>query len=116
MTGHEIGSITDWHAHIYYDPADRGAAAAIREHIEAHYPVRMGRWHDQPVGPHPQPMYQVAFDPPVFPQLVPWLALNRAGLTVFIHPNTGDALADHARHAIWLGAILPLKLEVLARS
>ena len=105
--------ITDWHAHIYYDPADRSAAAAIREHIEANYAVRMGRWHDQPVGPHPRAMYQVAFDPPVFPALVPWLALNRAGLTVFIHPNTGDALADHAHHALWMGEVLELKLDVL---
>lgn len=113
MTERTTAAITDWHAHIYYDPADRGTAAAIRDGIEAAFPVRMGRWHDQPVGPHPTAMYQVAFDPPVFPEIVPWLALNRAGLTVFVHPNTGDALADHAQHALWLGEQLPLKLDVL---
>ena len=106
-------AIVDWHAHVYYDPAGRETAAALREAIEAGFAVRMGRWHDQPVGPHPQPMYQVAFDPAVFPQLVPWLALNRGELTIFVHPNTGDALADHARHAIWMGGELPLRLEAL---
>ena len=109
-----VSAITDWHAHVYYDPADRGPAAEIRERIEAEFPVRMGRWHDQPVGPHTRAMYQVAFEPAVFPDLVPWLALNRAGLAVLVHPETGDALADHTRHALWMGEIMPLKLEVLS--
>jgi aromatic ring-cleaving dioxygenase len=73
----------------------------------------MGRWHDRPVGPHPQAMYQVAFPPELFPRLVPWLALNRAGLTVLVHPETGRARADHLQHALWLGAVLPLDAGVL---
>ena len=32
---------------------------------------------------------------PSFPDIVPWLMLNRRGLTVFVHPETGDNLADH---------------------
>ena len=36
------------------------------------------------------------------------LALNRAGLVVFLHPETGDVLADHTEHAIWMGAKLEL--------
>ena len=64
------------------------------------------------VGPHPEPMYQVAVDARVFPDLVPWLMLNRRGLTVFVHPETGDSLADHRDHAVWMGRMLPLKLEV----
>ncbi len=39
--------------------------------------------------------------------------LNRAGLTVLVHPETGDDVADHSEHAAWLGAVLPLRLEVL---
>ena len=60
-------------------------------------------------------MYQVAFEPPVFAKLIPWLALNRRGLTVFVHPETGDAVADHTDHAIWMGDILKLKIEVLRK-
>ena len=114
MTPRSADIVTDWHAHVYYDPADRARAAALREAIEKSFAVRMGRWHDHPVGPHPQAMYQVAFDPPVFAQLLPWLAINRGDLTIFVHPNTGDARADHERHAIWLGEKLPLKLEALS--
>jgi DOPA 4,5-dioxygenase len=57
--------------------------------------------------------YQIAFGPALFATLVPWLALNRGDLTVFVHPNTGAALADHSAHAIWLGESLALNLEAL---
>jgi aromatic ring-cleaving dioxygenase len=49
----------------------------------------------------------------VFGELIPWLSLNRAGLTVFIHPQTGDELADHTEHALWMGNIEPLVLSAL---
>ncbi len=39
--------------------------------------------------------------------------LNRRGLTIFLHPETGSALADHSEHAIWMGRILELDMEVL---
>ena len=61
-------------------------------------------------------MYQVAFAPEEFGRLVPWLMLNRGGLDVLVHPQTGDAYADHTEHASWLGAQLPLRLDVLRRD
>ena len=45
-------------------------------------------------------------------EVLPWLALNRKGLVVFLHPDTGDDLADHSEHAIWMGAIRPLDLSI----
>lgn len=107
--------IENYHAHIYYDAASRDIAANLREAIERSFQVEMGRWHDNPVGPHPQGMYQVKFEPAEFPRLVPWLMLNRAGLTVLVHPNTGDAYADHAINALWLGSKLRLRLAILRR-
>jgi len=109
------GAITGWHAHIYYDPATtRTEASRLREGIAAAFPAAvLGRWHDAKVGPHPQAMYQVAFAPELFPSLVPWLALNRAGLTVLVHPETGRQKADHLAHALWLGAVLALDASVL---
>jgi DOPA 4,5-dioxygenase len=106
--------ISSYHAHIYYHPAtSRGTAERLREAIAERFAVRLGRWHDVPVGPHPEPMYQVAFLPALFPTLVPWLMLNRAGLTVLVHPNTGAPRDDHLVHALWLGSVLPLKGAVL---
>ena len=107
--------ITGWHCHVYYDPATtRPAAEVVRAGLAAGFPdAGLGRWHDVPVGPHTAAMFQVAFAPALFPTLVPWLALHRQGLAVLVHPETGRQRADHVHHALWMGAVLPLKAEIL---
>jgi aromatic ring-cleaving dioxygenase len=107
--------IRHYHAHVYYDPgATRDRAARLRERMAATFPdAVLGRWHDEPVGPHPQSMYQIAFPTELLASFLPWLMLNRDGLTILLHPGTGDAYADHSDHAVWLGGMLPLRLEVL---
>src|ERR1700676_4403016 len=87
----ETGAITDYHAHIYYDPAKtRGKAERLRERVAAAFPgAKLGRWHDEMVGPHPQSMFQIAFPVEMLAGFVPWLMLNRDGLTVVLHPETG---------------------------
>lgn len=112
----DIDTIAGYHAHIYYDAGTREMAAALREAIGAGFRVVLGRWHDVPVGPHPQAMYQVAFDVEEFARLVPWLMLNRRGLNVLVHPSTGDDYEDHSARALWLGTALPLRLETLRRG
>jgi len=107
--------IRSYHAHIYYDPETRQVAERLREAIGQDFTVELGRWHDEPVGPHPTSMYQVAFAVTEFPRLVPWLMLNRGGLDVLVHPQTGDSYDDHAIHALWLGTKLPLRLEGMRR-
>ncbi|MEE8270381.1 MAG: DOPA 4,5-dioxygenase family protein [Alphaproteobacteria bacterium] len=108
-----VATITGYHAHVYYDAATRPAAEDLREALAARFDVELGRWHDAPVGPHPTGSYQVAFRPELFGALIPWLALNRRGLTVFVHPETGDDVADHSRHVIWLGESREIDLSVL---
>ena len=112
----DSGRISGFHAHIYYDPRTRPVAARLREAIAAQFTAELGRWHDDPVGPHPVSIYQVAFAPEEFARLVPWLMLNRGGLDILVHPQTGAAYADHTAHALWLGTKLPLKLHVLRRD
>lgn len=108
--------ITGYHAHIYFDAETETAAQAMRTEIEAQFDVVMGRWHHKPVGPHPRWMYQVAFKTGIFATFAPWLALNRRGLTVLLHPNTSDSVADHTDFAMWMGEILDLNLDVLTKS
>lgn len=108
----EIGS---YHAHIYYDPETRSLAERLRNGIGANFTVELGRWHDEPVGPHPTSMYQVAFPVAEFPRLVPWLMLNRGILNVLVHPRTGYSYDDHSGHALWLGTKLPLRLDGMRR-
>jgi DOPA 4,5-dioxygenase len=108
--------ITHYHAHIYYDPQTRERAARLREQVAQEFPnALLGRWHDAPVGPHPQSMYQIAFPREMLAAFVPWLMLNRDGLTVLLHPETGDDYVDHSAHAAWFGAVLPLRLEMFRK-
>src|SRR5262245_6483356 len=108
--------ITEYHAHVYYRPETRDQAATLRRELEVRFDVRLGRWHDLPIGPHSQSMYQVAFAPAELTRVLPWLMLNRGPLDVLVHPGTGHDLADHTAHAAWLGEKLPLRLEALLRS
>jgi DOPA 4,5-dioxygenase len=114
----DAARITSYHAHIYYkDAAEREAAAALREEIGARFSVRLGRWHDELVGPHARPMYQVAFLPEQFPRFIPWLMLNRGDLVVLVHPNSGNPRRDHLKHPFWMGEVLPImRPELLPTS
>jgi DOPA 4,5-dioxygenase len=106
--------IAEYHAHVYYDPTTtRGDAERLRQHVAAEFPqAKLGRWHDKLVGPHTQAMYQIAFPSGMLSSFVPWLMLNRDGLTILLHPETGNDYLDHTAHAAWFGAVLPLRVEV----
>jgi DOPA 4,5-dioxygenase len=111
----DIAAIEDYHAHIYYDAAGKDRAATLRQWVEERFPgrLRMGSWHDEPVGPHVQAMYQIAFPPDLLPTLVPFLMLNRMGLTILLHPQSGRPRDDHTLNAVWMGKVLPVKTAVL---
>ena len=47
-----------------------------------------------------------------FTDSVSWMALNREGLVIFIHPNTENSLRDHRDYAIWMGECLELNLSI----
>ncbi len=103
-----------YHAHVYFDAATRDGAKDLRELISQTFPaVKIGRFHEKNVGPHPRWSFQVLFGKELFDEIVPWLMVNREGLTVFLHPLIDDAYAAHADHAMWMGEMLPLDLEVL---
>ncbi len=117
MSAASKSAIVSWHAHVYFDPATtRPQAEQVRAGIAARFKVQLGRWHEVAIGPHSAAMYQVAFDVPVFADLVPWLALHRQGLSVLVHPNTLAPRADHLMHAIWLGPAMPLRADMLPAS
>jgi DOPA 4,5-dioxygenase len=107
----DTSRIDEFHAHVYYDKETRRRARRLREAISGHFEVTIGSWHDEPVGPHPQAMYLVTFGPDQFRNLVPWLMLNRDGLTVLVHAKTDDSYRDHTDFAMWLGKALDLRLE-----
>lgn len=108
--------IRGFHAHVYFDASTLEQARALCLEVASKFKVAMGRVHERPVGPHPDWSCQLAFAPSVFAELIPWLALHRRGLVVFIHPITGNDLIDHRDYAMWMGAVRPLNLSVLSGS
>ena len=109
-----LAEITSYHAHIYYARGEeRARAERLRGLIGERFVARIGAWHDELVGPHLKGMYQVAFATDLFPRFVPWLMLNRMGLSVLVHPNTRRPRDDHLVNALWLGEALPIKGDIL---
>lgn len=73
MTDLQTSAVASWHAHVYFDAASRDAAHALRERIAARFAGQMelGRFHERPVGPHPQWSYQIASRPSTSPRSPP---------------------------------------------
>ncbi len=94
---------TRYHAHVYFDTHTEARARALCDGAAARFAVKVGRMHRTPVGPHPRGSCQLAFDASVFDALIAWLERHRGNLTVLVHGITGDDLADHTTHAMWLG-------------
>ncbi len=105
-------TIGDWHAHVYFNEQTLEQASALCERAAIDLPVEKGRVHQQPVGPHPKWSCQLAFDDAHLGVVVHWLTLNRDGLTIFMHPNSGNELVDHRDRAIWLGTSDSLNLAM----
>ncbi len=109
-----VDQVNEYHAHVYFEPHTRPVAEQLREQLGERFEVRLGRWKEGPVGPHTRAMYQVAFEPEHFDRVVRWLMLNRQGLDVLVHAETGLGHAgDHTTRALWLGNPLPIKVEYL---
>lgn len=106
------GVIQGYHAHVYYDAASLERARVLCQEAGRRFDVTVGRMHEKPVGPHPCWSCQLAFAPALFERVVPWLALNRGDLVVFVHPETGDELVDHRDRALWMGQVAPLDLSI----
>lgn len=112
---HDASAIKDYHVHVYFDQSTFETAYQVRDGLAERFDVILGRIQKKPVGPHPEWMYQVKFDPDEFGKLLPWLMLNHQGLSVLIHPQTGNDVADHSDNALWLGTKLELNIEFLQK-
>jgi len=117
MTDALAGSpeVHGYHAHVYYDADTLPVAQKLRETLAASFPVELGRFSGEAVGPHPVPQFQVIFKPDAFQTVVPWLMLNREGLDILVHPLTDDMVDDHTVYALWLGTPIELKLDTMQR-
>ncbi len=101
-----------YHAHVYFDQESTRLAKTLRDEISKNFNLKVGRFHESPVGPHPNGSYQVAFGKRDFDECLGWLEQRRNGLTVLVHGMTGDDLKDHTEYAYWMGEEVDLNLSV----
>ncbi len=113
-----LPDIESWHAHVYFDRASKTRAWELKQRAAEVFGERVtvGRFHERPVGPHPMWSFQIAFGPELLAELLPWLAFERDGLIVLVHPNAGDDLLDHRDRALWMGAGLDLNLALFEKA
>ncbi|AEF55448.1 DOPA 4,5-dioxygenase family protein [Marinomonas posidonica] len=104
MTLPDSIQIKAYHAHLYYqDQEGLIMAQALAQQASDLFDIRVGRFHQKPVGPHPLWSCQLSFAADAFADVIPWLMMNRRSLDVFVHPLTGDDYLDHTQGVSWLG-------------
>lgn len=100
-----------YHAHVYFDEGTIEQAEKLCAEAGQALGIRVGRVHRQLVGPHPHWSCQLAFDATRFDAVIAWLERHRHGLNILVHGVTGNDLADHTDHAMWLGTPQTLVLS-----
>ena len=104
--------IRDFHAHIYYQDTEVERARALAQLVRDRFGVAIGHFHLAAVGPHPRGSVQMTVPTELFGDVATWLAVNRAGLTIFAHASTGDDKGDHTHNVVWFGPSEPLNLAI----
>ena len=105
-------AIRDFHAHVYFDSAQLAQAQALATSVQQQFGVAIGHFHQRPVGPHPRGSVQMTVPTEQFGEVATWLAVNRAGLTIFAHASTGDDWGDHTHNVVWFGPSETLNLSI----
>lgn len=120
------GGIESYDIHTYWNnnsETERKLAWELREKVLKDFAkeiesnqIRVYKFWDKPIGPHPINMWELDFkDPEIFKVIVPYFQLHHGRLSVLIHPRSKlGALADHTTHALWLGHKVRLDTEILA--
>ncbi|KAK1755664.1 DOPA-like domain-containing protein [Echria macrotheca] len=111
--------------HVYYFDSQKEYARQLWERIRREFPeLRIYKFWEQPVGPHPVAMFEVnVLSPAEFGAFVAWLAIWRGPLSVLVHPNTIEEglptgereLKNHTQRAMWMGERIPLDTAIFRR-
>lgn len=107
-----VNSHKAYHAHVYFDEESKIMANKLCLEVAGKFNLKIGRFHEKLVGPHPRWSCQITFSTRDFDDLIPWLDEKREGLTILVHALTGDDLLDHTEFAYWLGDPVALDLRI----
>lgn len=112
MSIHSYDFHTYWHDN---DPKEKEFAYNFREAVSKEFAeeikagdLRVHKFWDKPIGPHPVTMWELdtggKYNPALFARVLGYYQLNHGLLSVLIHPRTDEGdLRDHTDFALWLG-------------
>lgn len=105
----------EYHAHIYWRSSDQKQVAIDMRKQLAELGCLVGSVHDEPIGPHPLPMFQAIYTTDNQNSVEQLIENNRQDLSVLLHESINDDVRDHTEGARWLGEQLDLDLVWLDR-
>ena len=109
--------IQTYHAHVYFSVDEIALAEQVRDNIIEALPqlTYTGQLIPIAIGPHPMPMFEIHVPAASINYAMATIDSLREGLSVLVHPVQADELDAHTNGARWLGAGLPLNLNVLTK-
>lgn len=96
--------IEGYHIHIYHEDAGQEwSAFELSEQLKTLFPQYVESTHSIGiVGPHTARNYEIDITKEGFAEVVQWLQMNNRGLSILVHPETGDVVQDHLGSSIWI--------------
>ncbi len=106
-----------FHSHIYYDVNSKPQAQKLHQVLKENMTdkLRISQMHDMLMGPHPMWMFEADFKAQNFLDVIRFLSENRNGLSILIHPLSGNAILDHTDYAMFLGEKQKLILSIFGQ-
>lgn len=103
-----------FHSHIYYSAETKPQAEKLHKLLNEKFKIqiRQSVLHDELMGPHPFWMFEADFKADIFLDVVKFLAEHRSGLSILIHPLSGNSVMDHTDYAMFLGQKEKLDLSI----
>ena len=99
--------------HIYWRNSDERNEALALQKVLIENNVQTFPLVEQPIGPHPYPMFESHVTTQTLAGIESLLTLNRKTCSILIHGKTGDHVYDHTKGARFLGEPLKLNIEFL---
>lgn len=107
-----------FHSHVYYTEETKEKAIEVHHKISEKFlkegsSIELTPLIDRCLGPHTLWMFEFNFNSDLFVDAFSFLCEHRNGLSILIHPLSGNAILDHTDYAMFLGRKEALNLRVL---
>jgi len=120
QTSNQKPQLYGYHVHIYFEhhQSSEEFAKLLTHTVSKNSKDKIKEilLYSKLVGPHTQPNYALHIKTEGFAEIVGALQLDNRGLSILIHPETGNDERDHAEYPMWIGKQLHLDMMYFDRN